>query len=113
MTINKNKADVPVFLWAEVTHQMAGPEQRTCIGAKRCKEDSRSLHIALQSHKAHWDIHRRYVIGVPLKRQQKQIKKNNTERYDKQQASKLRDSMGKMCQTNKTCMMYVHAMGKS
>lgn len=119
MTISKKKKKkkgLPVSLWAEVTHQMAGPEQRTCIGAKRCEEDSRSLHIALQSHKAHWDIHCCYVIGVPLRRQPKQTvnwcRREHTELYDQWQASKLtaKERLEKMHRTNKTCMKYVHNM---
>lgn len=101
------KLVIPVSLWAEVTHQMAGPEQRTCIGAKRCEEDSRSLHIALESHKAHWDIHRRYVIGVPLRRQQKRSinwwRRDNTEVSDRLHASKLkaRERLGKCIEPTK------------
>lgn len=80
------KAVIPVSLWAEVTHQMAGPEQRTCIGAKCCEEDRRNLHIAFQTHKAYWDIHCSYVIGVPLRRQQKQTvnwwRREDTDLYD-------------------------------
>lgn len=117
-----NKAVIPVPLWAEVTHQMAGPEQRTCIGAKCREEDSGTLHVTLQAHEAHRDIHCRYVIGVSLKEKQRNKnqtgnwwQRENPELHDQQQASKwtARERLGRMYRTNKTCMMYVHAMGKS
>lgn len=76
---------LPVSLWAEVAHQVARPEQWTGVGAKRSQEHSRSLHVTLQPHEPHRDIHRGYVIGVPLRWHQRQLNESLNKR---QQADK-------------------------
>lgn len=62
------RLDAPVSLGAEVTHQVAGPEQGSGVGAQCSQEDGGSFHIALQPHKPHRDVHSRYVVGITLER---------------------------------------------